>query len=106
MGGVDQKCWRTSNSKGEMTFTLDTKRLKDLDLMLRIHSCDARDFEILIDDTVLTRENSASASEGSFANLSFPIAPDMIADKDEVNITLRGATGRLSKLRLLKSQAN
>lgn len=105
-GNSEGESWRASNSNGEMTFTLDTKRLKYLDLMLRIHSCDARDFEILIDDTVLTRENSASASEGSFANLSFPIAPDMIADKDEVNITLRGATGRLSKLRLLKSQAN
>lgn len=103
IGNSEGEPWRSANSRGYMTFTLDTKGSDALALMLRLHEADDRDFEILVDDEPICRQGREETKTG-FANHTYQIPARLLQGKETVDVTLRGATGRLSKLRLIKNQ--
>ncbi|MCM1450971.1 MAG: glycoside hydrolase family 127 protein [Clostridium sp.] len=100
IGNSEGEPWRSSNSRGFMTFTFDTKGRQDLALMLRLHDADDRDFEILVGDTPICSQAREEGKEG-FANHTYAIPAELLQGKETIDITLRGATGRLSKARVI-----
>jgi len=104
VGNSEGEAWRGANSRGFMTFTLDTKGSQDLALMLRLHNSDDRDFEILVEGKPVCRQGRIEGKPG-FANHTYALPSEMLRDKETIDVTLRGATGRLSKLRLIKNQS-
>lgn len=102
VGNSEGEPWRSANQRGYMTMTLDTKGSQALALMLRLNAADNRDFEILVDGQPIARQGREEGKQG-FANYTYAIPAEMLQGKETIDVTLRGATGRLSKLRLVNA---
>lgn len=105
VGNSEGEAWRGANSRGFMTFTLDTKGSQRLALMLRLHDADDRDFEILVDGKSVGQQGRAEGGQG-FSNHVYSLPAELLQGKETIDVTLRGATGRLSKLRLIDNQSS
>lgn len=103
-GNSDGEPWRSARAKGNMQFALDTQGQTDLTLMLRIHDQDTSKFDILVDDTVVETVDRPAKDKGAFSNRAFKLPASSLEGKQTINVELRGATGRVSKIRLIQSE--
>jgi len=90
--------WRDAVDGGFFQYRLKTGGKENISLMLRYwgNYSGEREFDILIDDKLLTKENASRFGKGDFINAEYPIPKEMIQGKDHIIVKFQCSGGNIA----------